>query len=162
MIRLEGRLATHVGNVREINQDRGLAKVNLFAVADGMGGHRGGEVAAALTISVLESAAEELAPGDMSRLAQEANELVYERSEEDELLGMGTTLVAIGLHNNQSIEVINIGDSRCYWLRDGYLAQVTRDHSFVEDLLEHNEISAQEAINHPKRNIITRALVFLC
>jgi len=158
MISLNGAMATHVGNVREVNQDRGFIGKNTFAVADGMGGHRGGEVASMLTISKFDSADDLLSPGQLEEIAQDANALVFGRSIEDDLQGMGTTLVAIAIHDDQGVSVINIGDSRAYWLRDGYLAQVTRDHSFVSDLVEQKEITEEEALNHPKRNIITRAL----
>lgn len=156
--RLVGAVATDVGNLRDVNQDRGFISKNLFAVADGMGGHLGGEVAATLTIEHFETAAVDFEPGILQQLASDANKQVYEKSAERDLMGMGTTLVAIGLHNGGRVEMINIGDSRGYWLRQGSMAQVTRDHSFVGDLLEHNEITEQEALVHPKRNIITRAL----
>lgn len=158
MIAFVGAVASDVGNVREVNQDRGFMGPNTFVVADGMGGHRGGEVAAILAVSKFEEAPPLLKEGDLKKLAHEANALVYERAFEDDLRGMGTTLVAIALQDGQSVSVINIGDSRAYWLRDGYLAQVTRDHSFVGDLLNSNEITEEQALSHPKRNIITRAL----
>jgi len=158
MIALVGAVASHVGNVREVNQDRGFVSANTYAVADGMGGHRGGEVAAMLTVSKFESAGTLLSQGDLESIATDANELVFSRSTEDSLQGMGTTLVALAIHDDQAVSIINIGDSRAYWLRDGYLAQVTRDHSFVSDLVDQNEITEEEALNHPKRNIITRAL----
>ncbi len=156
--RLVGAAATDVGNLREVNQDRGFISKNLFAVADGMGGHLGGEVASTLTIEHFETASTDFEPGLLQELASDANKQVYEKSADRDLMGMGTTLVAIGLHSDGRVEMINVGDSRGYWLRQGSMAQVTRDHSFVGDLLEHNEITEQEALVHPKRNIITRAL----
>ncbi len=156
--RLVGAVATDVGNLRDINQDRGFISKNLFAVADGMGGHLGGEVASTITIEHFEAAADEFEPGLLQQLANEANSRVYIKSADKDLMGMGTTLVAIGLHKGGRVEMINVGDSRGYWLRQGSMAQVTRDHSYVGDLLEHNEITEQEALVHPKRNIITRAL----
>ena len=151
-------VATDVGNVRDVNQDRGFAGENTFAVADGMGGHSGGEVAAMLAIGEFETLDSRLTASELISLAEKANDLIYARSHEPGLRGMGTTLVALTLHDDGTVSVVNIGDSRAYWLRDNYLAQVTRDHSFVGDLVEQNEITPEEALNHPKRNIITRAL----
>lgn len=155
---LVGAIATDVGKVREANQDSGFVGDSLFAVADGMGGHNGGEVASKIVIEAFQEKNSVSSTEELVVLAGEANATVLSQAREQNLQGMGTTLVALAMHSEDQVAVINVGDSRAYWLRDGYLAQVTRDHSFVGDLFYANEITEEEALHHPKRNVITRAL----
>ncbi|MBS1846662.1 MAG: Stp1/IreP family PP2C-type Ser/Thr phosphatase [Actinobacteria bacterium] len=154
---------TDVGRVRNVNQDSWLISDRLWAVADGMGGHRGGEVASKVTIDVLADQFDEFNAAALVEAAQQANAAVHERAAEDsELRGMGTTLCAMALvdddEGGQYLEVINIGDSRCYRWRDGEMTQITRDHSLVEDMRAAGQITEEEAAVHPHRNIVTRAL----
>ncbi len=155
--------ASHVGRVRTVNEDRLLESVALFAVADGMGGHAGGEVAAGLAIEVLQRrfAADPTARGLMEAV-RAANRVVFDRSLEDsEVRGMGTTLAAAALvptEDGDRLVVVNVGDSRVYRYRDGQLEQMTTDHSVAEELVARGELSEAEAAVHPQRHILTRAL----
>jgi len=159
---------TDVGQVRAVNQDNVYAQAPLFAVADGVGGAQGGEVASSVALETLVAALG--APEDNPRTTLEAlvagvrkaNRVVFERSLSSlELRGMGTTLVALALvtsNGDERLCVVNVGDSRGYVVQDGRLVQITRDHSYVEDLVELGEISRDEARHHPKKNLVTRAL----
>ncbi len=157
-MRLQGYVVTDVGNAREANQDSGFAGERVIIVADGMGGHLGGDVASSLVVSKFKDIEETVTPQEFVDIAVEANKAVHSASMEDELAGMGTTLVAMTLHDDATVSVVNIGDSRAYWLRGNYLAQVTNDHSFVQELIDCNQITPEEALVHPKRNILTRAV----
>jgi protein phosphatase len=154
-------LRSDTGQVRSTNQDLGVIGTSAFAVADGMGGHVAGEVASRMAIDSFST--QPIDPlGDLLDRVQDANHSIYERSTtESELRGMGTTLCAVALVRTGGIEqlvVANVGDSRVYVLEHNQLRQITRDHSFVEDLVAAGEISPEEARNHPNRNILTRAL----
>jgi protein phosphatase len=150
--------------VRSVNQDLALVEGPLVAVADGMGGHAAGEVAAAIAINTLRDGfAQDRSIEGLVRAAERANEEVYRRSlHDEELRGMGTTLTAAALvttgANKESVAVINIGDSRAYVLDRTGLKQITHDHSLVEEMVQKGEISAEEALVHPHRHILTRAL----
>lgn len=155
--------ASDVGMVRNANQDSWAIRERLWAVADGMGGHQGGEVASELAIDVLTERFDEFTAQALSAAARAANAAVHkEASEHAELRGMGTTLCAMGLVETddgaQALDVINIGDSRCYRWRDGEMTQITRDHSLVEDMRAAGQLTDAEAAVHPHRNIVTRAL----
>ncbi len=157
--------ATDVGRVRNVNQDSKLISDRVFAVADGMGGHQGGEVASAMTVEILGSASIEPTVESLLAAAHTANRAVFDRaSESADLRGMGTTLCAITLveptdgGDDDEIGMVNVGDSRIYLYRDGELLQLTTDHSLVEDLKRDGQLSAEEAAVHPQRNILTRAL----
>ena len=151
---------TDVGRVRDGNEDDFLDqadRLGLVAVADGMGGHRAGEVASATALEALRAA---VAAGEPLREAIEgANEAVLEKSESDrELQGMGTTLTAGMLGTDGSLTVGHVGDSRAYLIREGELRQITDDHSLVEELVRGGELTPEQAEVHPQRSIITRAL----
>lgn len=158
--------ATDVGRVRPSNEDAFVATPGLFAVADGMGGHRGGSVASRLALETLrERFGSDDGPRTTERLVravEEANEALVARAEEDpDLRGMGTTLTAMALVVEQDREVlgvVNVGDSRLYLLKDGELEQITEDHSLVATLERQGRITRAEAAVHPQRNILTRAL----
>ena len=157
-MRLWGGTASHVGNVREINQDRVYFRGSVAALADGMGGHQGGERAAELAIGEFRIVRAQLSQAELIDVVEEANRQVHQQAIDPSLRGMGTTMVALGLHGDDTITVANVGDSRAYWLRGDYLAQITEDHSFVEDLVRQGRLSPEEATVHPQRNILTRAL----
>jgi protein phosphatase len=156
--------ATHVGQVRSNNQDSllVLADADLYGVADGMGGHNGGEVASAMAVENLEEHAGEASLENLKQAARIGNRAIFEKAGNDaELHGMGTTLCAVRVvpgPEGDEIAWINVGDSRIYLFRDGSLIQLSRDHSLVEDLLRDGQLTEDEAKVHPKRNIITRAL----
>ena len=163
MTLLRSGSATDTGLVRSVNQDLAVETGTLFAVADGMGGHAGGEVAARLAVDTLTVAFGAKPTGaGLSEAVNEANRVVFEHSlDTPELRGMGTTLTAAALVNEDGrdvIAVVNVGDSRSYRLHDGALAQITVDHSLAEEMVRSGEISTSEAAVHPHRHILTRAL----
>jgi protein phosphatase len=162
-VRFAWGAATDVGRVRTNNQDSYLADDDVWAVADGMGGHRGGEVASHIAIDVLSSSFEHASLDGLREAARIANEAVFQQASDDpELRGMGTTLVAIAPVDDEEGETalgwVNIGDSRLYRVRDGELEQISEDHSLVEEMVRDGRISPDEARTHPQRNILTRAL----
>jgi len=155
--------ATDTGLVRSVNQDLAVETSTLFAVADGMGGHAGGEVAARLAVDALGVAFGRQPTGaGLSQAVTEANAVVWQHSQENpELRGMGTTLTAVGLVNEEGHDVlalVNVGDSRSYRFHDGELSQITTDHSLAEEMVRSGELTTAEAAVHPHRHILTRAL----
>jgi PPM family protein phosphatase len=150
---------TDVGRVRDGNEDDFLvdARTSLVAVADGMGGHRGGEVASATALEALRAA---VASGEPIRDAiAVANDAVLEKSVSDQQLhGMGTTVTAGTLARGGTLLVGHVGDSRAYLVRDGQMSQITNDHSLVEEMVRGGELTPEQAEVHPQRSIITRAL----
>ena len=158
-MQLRGATASHVGNVRETNQDRAHFAGFVAAVADGMGGHQGGEMAASIAIEEFLEVIDPIGPGGLVELVEGANRAVFERAADPDLRGMGTTLVALTLRPaEEKVGVVNVGDSRAYLLRGREFNQVTLDHSLVEDLVRQNRLTPEEALIHPNRNILTRAL----
>ena len=163
MTLLRSGSATDTGLVRSINQDLAVETGTLFAVADGMGGHAGGEVAARLAVDTMTVAFGAKPTGaGLSEAVSEANRVVYEHSlDNPDLRGMGTTMTAIALVNEVGSDVIalvNVGDSRSYRFHDGLMTQITVDHSLAEEMVRSGEISEAEAVVHPHRHILTRAL----
>ncbi|WP_432572254.1 Stp1/IreP family PP2C-type Ser/Thr phosphatase [Kineococcus sp. SYSU DK005] len=152
-----------VGLVRSTNQDSGYAGPHLLVVADGMGGHAGGDVASSLAVGELsvldgESHGSDDAAEHLHRALEAANEQLRRRvHDEPELAGMGTTVTAV-LRAGSRLVLAHIGDSRGYLLRDGQLTQLTRDHSYVQSLIDEGRISAEEAERHPQRSVIMRVL----
>ena len=167
-VSLRAGASTSAGRVRTNNQDRFLiVEDRLFIVADGMGGHVGGEVAAQLTVETLAR----LGPGETvlsadSVVAQveTANLGILTRAQrEPDLRGMGTTLTGIAVVEGDDttsalLLVINVGDSRTYWLRGGDLEQLSEDHSVVGELQREGKLSAIDARTHKNRSVLTRAL----
>jgi serine/threonine protein phosphatase PrpC len=152
-------VATHPGRKRRLNEDAFVCAPPLFAIADGMGGARAGEVASGLAAAALQqndvngTGAERVVA-----LMQAANRSVYERSSRDaDVAGMGTTMT-VALVEDGGITFGHVGDSRAYVLRDGELEQLTDDHSLVAELVRGGKLSAEEAEHHPQRSVITRAL----
>jgi PPM family protein phosphatase len=150
---------THTGRRRRHNEDAFVADPPLFAIADGMGGARAGEVASNLAAEALKNGG---GSGDgeerVRALIQAANRSVYERSSEDaDVAGMGTTMT-VALVEGGRVAFGHVGDSRAYVLRDGALEQLTDDHSLVAELVRAGKLSAAEAEHHPQRSVITRAL----
>ncbi len=165
-IRLESGSATHVGRIRDVNQDDVASGNDVHVVADGMGGHRGGEVASTVATAAVVEGFTGPDRASLVRAVRLANRAVLERAASDpELSGMGTTLCALavvdgpgGQGGPDALAVVNIGDSRVYRLDSGGLVRVSDDHSLVADLVRSGELTAGEAAIHPQRNILTRAL----
>lgn len=158
--RAEAGAATHVGMVRDGNEDAMLVEAPLYVVADGMGGHQGGEVASALAIRTLAATLRTRRSGASGLIAsiEEANAAVYERQQLDRALaGMGTTITAAFL-DDDGLHLGQVGDSRAYLLRGGALRQLTDDHSLVSEMVRSGEITAEQARTHPQRSMLTRAL----
>lgn len=162
-IRTVSYAASDVGKVRSSNQDSGYAGVNLFFVADGMGGHAGGDIASAITAQHVATADE---PVENSQQAEQklidyiwqANEkLGASVAEHPELAGMGTTFSGIFV-NGTSVSIGHIGDSRIYLARDGIVKQITSDHTFVQRLVDTGRITEEEALVHPRRSVLMRVL----
>jgi serine/threonine protein phosphatase PrpC len=154
---------THQGKVRKNNQDSLLTfegTSSLYAVADGMGGHRGGNVASAMAVECLRALDVSIMPDQsvLEAAMQHANTQIFERQLHDfSLSGMGTTLTALW-EGDSFLLVAHVGDSRAYRYRDGILTQATTDHSLVGELLRSGAITAEMARNYPYRNIVTRAV----
>jgi serine/threonine protein phosphatase PrpC len=156
-MRIEAGVATDIGKVREANEDSYLVEPPLFAVADGMGGHRGGDVASQLALATVEQLFRR-GKGTLSEHMRQANRAVFERSQLDRrVTGMGTTLTA-ALVEGDAVHLAHVGDSRAYLLRAGALRQLTTDHTLVARMVKAGEISPAEAEVHPHRNVLTRAL----
>src|SRR2546429_4329385 len=150
-------VATDIGKVRGANEDSYLVEPPLFAVADGMGGHRGGDVASKLALETVEQRFHRRT-GTLSEQVRRANKAVFERSKVDRrVTGMGTTLTA-ALVQGDALRLAHVGDSRAYLLRAGSLRQLTTDHTLVARMVKAGEISEAEAEVHPHRNVLTRAL----
>ena len=162
-----------IGRAREMNQDyfyisEPLDQVQIYILADGMGGYNGGEIASKLATTCaknyIESNFAEI-PKDKESIMklvkssmEYANMVVYEKSKEDkELEGMGTTLDVCLIYNNKAY-IGHIGDSRIYRIRKGIMRKLTKDHSYVQQLVEDGKITREEANIHPKKNMLTKAL----
>jgi protein phosphatase len=156
-MKVEVGVATDIGQVRERNEDAYLVEAPLYAVADGMGGHRGGEVASQLALETLSgSFGSSNAP--LATQIAAANEEVFARSAEDpSVSGMGTTLTAIVVRGTRAT-LAHVGDSRAYLLRGGDLRQLTEDHTLVGRMVKAGELSPAEAETHPHRNVLTRVV----
>jgi PPM family protein phosphatase len=150
-----------IGRARVRNEDSYLVKEPLFAVADGMGGHKGGDVASSLALQTIDAAATAPEQEDLERLVEqikEANHRVLERGETDkDLRGMGTTVTAL-LTADGKAHVVHVGDSRAYRLRDGTFQQLTEDHTLVQRMVREGKLTEEEAAHHPQRSVLTRAL----
>ncbi|MGZ5338269.1 MAG: Stp1/IreP family PP2C-type Ser/Thr phosphatase [Thermoleophilaceae bacterium] len=149
-----------VGRQRSVNEDSLVIAPPFFAVADGMGGAKAGEVASATAIEVFQGEGEssEGSESQLARIVREANRRIHELAVSDESYrGMGTTLTAAKIAGDE-VSLAHVGDSRAYLLRDGQLEQLTRDHSLVAELERSGQITPEAAEHHPQRSIITRAL----
>ena len=162
-----------IGKAREMNQDAYYASqpsdtVGLYIVADGMGGYNGGEIASTIAVTATKNYIEtnfaetEHTKEKLQELVKNAieyaNMLVYEKSKEvHELEGMGTTIEVALVHNNR-VYIGHIGDSRIYRIRKNFIRKLTTDHSYVEKLVKDGTISRDEAVHHPKKNMLTKAL----
>jgi protein phosphatase len=148
---------TDTGRKRRRNEDVYVVDPPIFAIADGMGGAKAGEVAAALAADALRG---EGGSGEEAvvTLIQEANRRVYQRATEDAAAsGMGTTMT-VALLENGRVRIGHVGDSRAYLIRDGELSQLTDDHSLVGELVRSGKLAPEDAETHPQRSVITRVL----
>ncbi len=155
---------TDVGCTRQVNEDSlaNLPERGLFVVADGLGGHVAGSRASKIGVTSFCDALDDHPPMDRTsairRAARLANGEIREVARQaPDLEGMGTTLVAVWIDRAMAI-LVNVGDSRVYLLRGGVLHRLTSDHSAVEEMIAHHELSEEEARQHPDRHVITRAL----
>jgi PPM family protein phosphatase len=151
---------TDVGRQRSANEDDFVLAPPFFAVADGMGGAKAGEVASAMATEVFEGESDSAEPAEaqLARILREANRRIYDLAVADEAhRGMGTTLTAAKITGDE-ISLGHVGDSRAYRMRDGELEQLTKDHSLVAELERSGQITPEAAEHHPQRSIITRAL----
>jgi PPM family protein phosphatase len=161
MLRVSEQYAgTDTGRQRRANEDSLLARSPLFVVADGMGGAQAGEVASRIAIESFQpglpdASQPELALADLARAA---NTRIHELSHSNaEQAGMGTTLTAVYV-GEQEVAIAHVGDSRAYCLRNGQLQRLTDDHSLVDELMRQGRLTPEEAVEHPQRSVITRAL----
>jgi len=162
---------TNKGLMRENNEDSFIVeeseRYNLYAVADGMGGHKAGEVASSIAIEVIRDCFKEnilkenfKAPSFIIESIDAANDRIRKEAlDKDEYSGMGTTITLAVIDLKMKIVYIaNVGDSRAYILRNNQITQITEDHTYVNELIKDGEITPEEAKHHPKRNVITRAV----
>ena len=160
---------TDVGRERSVNQDYVYYSLtetgslpNLFLVADGMGGHKAGDMASRYTVETFVSLVQDSTLKDPVSIINNAvtqvnRRLLQKAAESENYEGMGTTLVAATVYDN-ILRVANVGDSRLYIFNQEDITQITRDHSLVEEMVSMGEINREQARNHEKKNIITRAL----
>lgn len=152
---------TDIGRTRRTNEDAFLAEPPWFAVADGMGGHAAGDVASRLAIEVVRSFVaerEDSAEQTVVEAIRQANEAILRRSRQSLALnGMGTTLTLMKVENERCV-IGHVGDSRGYLVRGGTVRRLTTDHSVVGELVRTGTLSEREALEHPQRNLLTRAL----
>ncbi len=151
---------TDTGRQRRGNEDSSFVRAPLFVVADGMGGAQAGEVASRIAVEHFEQGlpAEGTAEERLAAVVQRANREIHERSYADaSRAGMGTTLTAAYLEDDH-VAIAHVGDSRAYLMRGGELTRLTEDHSLVEELRKKGRLTEEEALEHPQRSIITRAL----
>ncbi|RIX31290.1 Stp1/IreP family PP2C-type Ser/Thr phosphatase [Amnibacterium setariae] len=159
-----GAAVSHVGRVRTNNQDSGYAGSALFVVADGMGGHAGGDIASSIAVRRIAetdqldfASAQEAEFALQSAMIAANQEISATVEDRPELTGMGTTVSAL-IRVGDVIATAHIGDSRIYLLRDGELSQITNDHTFVQRLVETGRITPEEAAVHPRRSVLMRVL----
>jgi protein phosphatase len=164
-MRLSSFAGTDVGLTRAGNEDSYFCGRTVFAVADGLGGHQGGEVASATAVEPLAAldGREFTDPRDAAEALAEAirraNMAILDQAVGDpNLWGMGTTLTAAAVAGDHHLQLAHVGDSRAYLLRDGSLEQVTTDHTVVGELVRRGRLTPEQAAIHPERSILTRAV----
>jgi serine/threonine protein phosphatase PrpC len=159
---------TDLGLVRPGNEDSALISSNLIAVADGMGGHAGGEVASSIAINTLTELIKILESNEIDNdskddlfvnITHQIDSAILQSSKDDpELSGMGTTLTALNI-TGSNVGLLHIGDSRCYRYRDKKLEQLSVDHTVMQELLDQGRLTQSEVANHPQRSLLTQALM---
>jgi protein phosphatase len=162
-VKTQSFAASDIGRVRKTNQDSGYAGYNFFFVADGMGGHAGGDIASAIIAQGVARADKDYedtdqAASSVTEALLEANQkLASTVAEHPELKGMGTTFSGV-VFTGDLVTVTHIGDSRVYMVSEGKVSQVTKDHTFVQRLVDTGRITAEEALTHPRRSVLMRVL----
>ncbi len=159
---------TDLGLVRQGNEDAALTSANLIAVADGMGGHAGGEVASAIAINTLAKIISLLESNEIDadskddlfvNITYQIDDQILQSAKDDpELSGMGTTLTALNI-SADSVDLLHVGDSRCYRYRDKKLEQLSIDHTVMQELLDQGRLTQSEVASHPQRSLLTQALM---
>jgi serine/threonine protein phosphatase PrpC len=156
-LRTAGR--TDIGRLRENNEDAIVSSDHLALVADGMGGHPGGEIAASAAAGVVPAVFTGRSVDELAAAVRAANWAIRDRAvDQPGLEGMGTTICAAGLLTDGQLAVVNVGDSRAYLWHEGALTRLTQDHSVTAELIERGELREEEAPRHPHYGILTRAL----
>lgn len=168
---MDGEFMTDIGQVRSTNEDAGAILLNnhgqaLAIVADGMGGHKAGEVASQLAVDIAEEYWQDAqhfvtpveAENWLKEIIDRMNHTIYEQAQNnEELQGMGTTVV-LSITAFEFVTVAHVGDSRCYLMNEEKIEQITEDHSLVNELIKTGQISADDAAEHPRKNVLVRAL----
>ena len=160
-LKIAGR--SDIGLARSNNEDSGFIGKNIFLVADGMGGHADGELASATAVSIGAKLDQKI--NDESDYFEISNELVSETSKQIKAAinkdlnknGMGTTLTA-GFFLNQSLVISHVGDSRLYLIRGKEIKQITKDQTYIQSLLDNNEITIEESLSHPQKSLLLQAI----
>ena len=167
---LRCHFTSHIGLTREGNEDAGLISSTLIAVADGMGGHAGGEVASSIAINEIARLADTFRAEELDGDSREDlllnvifdidNEIIERTQQSEELTGMGTTLTALYLADEKA-HILHVGDSRCYaWdAKKKLLLQISVDHTVMHELIDQGRLTPAEAQDHPQRSLLTQALV---
>lgn len=159
MTRLRTAGRTDIGQLRETNEDVTVSSDCLALVADGMGGHPGGEIAANVVAGMVQAAFTGQSVDELESAVRAANWAIRERAvAEPGLEGMGTTICAAGVLTSGQVALVNVGDSRAYLWHEGALSQLTHDHSLTSELIERGELRVEEAPEHPYYGILTRAI----
>jgi len=151
---------TDTGRQRRANEDSLFARTPLFVVADGMGGAQAGEVASRIAVEAFQPGITDTGhpEHELAELARSANDRIHSLSHSNaEQAGMGTTLTALYV-GEQEVSIAHVGDSRAYCLREGKLLRLTDDHTLVDELMRQGRLTPEEAVEHPQRSVITRAL----
>ena len=160
-VQVRSSFLTDVGRVRERNEDACFAGDHVFAVADGLGGHRAGEVASDLalgSVRALDQTEPRAAAKGVAEAVRKGNRAVHDRAEtDDSLRGMGTTMTAVVISGNTAF-IAHVGDSRCYLIRGGAITQLSRDHTLVARMVSEGRLTPEQAEAHPQRSVLTRAL----
>lgn len=163
-LRIVWSALSHVGKVRDVNEDSFLATAGMWVVADGMGGHSAGRAASEIVIDTCmeRTGGEPLSLEDVPSMLDSANQKVRKRSLADGHETMGATVCGVALVDNggeDALLAFNVGDSRCYALDPvGSLTQLTTDHSYVQELVDRGEIRPEDARTHPNKNVVSRAI----
>jgi len=159
----ELRVASHtdVGRVRQRNEDALFAGTTVFAVADGLGGHRAGNIASSLaieSIAVLEDLPPKEAAKRLTAAVKSGNRAVHDRARNDaDVKGMGTTMTAVVVSDGVA-HLAHVGDSRCYLIRGAGITRISRDHTLVARMVDEGKLTPEQAEQHPQRSVLTRAL----
>jgi serine/threonine protein phosphatase PrpC len=159
LFRLDCAGRTDIGHVRERNEDAIVVDERVVAVADGLGGHAGGELASRLATELLAASFTGSSVEELATAVRAANWVVWERaSSTTASTGMGTTMCAAGLVDDGALAVVHVGDSRAYLAHEGSVHRLTEDHSVAAELIRDGRLTEADAVGHPQRAILTRAL----